>query len=78
MLVNPVGVVGDVDGGKTQLGHRQNIRFQRVAHHHEIIWRGSEAGEKAAVSGFVLLAHDFDVVEKVAQARAGNFAFLVE
>jgi hypothetical protein len=67
-----------VDGLAAHGEHRQNVGLERVANHQKCGGVHAVAGEHALVGGGVLLAHNLDPGKKIAQARACQFAFLVE
>ena len=70
-------MVGHVHAGTAEREHGQNVGFQRVADHQEAPRVDGVAAKNHAVGTFVFFGEDFDVLEMVREAGAGEFALLV-
>src|SRR5689334_7240913 len=77
-LVRPGDLVWDVDRATAELDHRDDVRAQRVADHHELLGLDPSALKDSPVGLLVFLADDLDAEKEVAKTRARELALLVE
>jgi len=76
-FMNPIDVVGDVDGTASQLEHRKNVRTQGIADHQESFGGDVEVSDQFQVGFSVFFTHHLDVMEVVRDAGSHKFAFLI-
>ena len=71
-------MIWDVDGGGAEFEDGQDVGFERVTHHEELVGRDGVAAEDRGVSRGIFFGDDFDVGEMWGEAGFAEFAFLVE
>src|SRR5690606_23994131 len=78
MLERPGEFMGNEDAPTSRADRRDDVRFQRIAHHHGAFGAVAMTAEDAGIRLDRLGADDLDAVKEAAQTRLGELALLVE